>query len=731
MKTLPVAALACGIALSACAPLATQTTETVAKFGPNNPFYAISTLPYAVPPFDRIRDEHYLPAFEAGMEQELREVLAIAAATEPPSFANTIEAMERSGLLLERVSTVFFNLASAHTNPQIQALQQSLAPRLAAHNDTIYLNAALYARVAQLYERREGLGLDAESLRLLERYHRNFVRAGARLSDDDKMRLRAFNEELSSLTTRFQQNLLKDTNDTALVLDRAEELAGLSADAVAAAAAAAQARGLEGKWLLALQLPTGQPALTHLKDRDVRRRLFEASIERANHGNEYDNKDVLARIAQLRAERAGLLGYATHAAYQIEDQTAQTPEAVAKLLRQITPPAVANARAEAKELQKLINAEVKRGDSELFMLEPWDWAYYSEQLRKARYDFDEAALKPYFELERVLKDGVFYFAGQLYGLQFKERKDLPTYQADVRVFEVFESDGTPLGLFYADFYTRPSKRGGAWANSLVRPSGLLGGRPVVVNNLNVPKPPDGQPTLLTMDEVNTMFHEFGHALHALFSDVRYPSFAGTAVPRDFVEYPSQVHEMWALEPTVLANYARHYQTGEPMPQALVDKVKAAETFNQGFATTEYLAATWLDQAWHMLSGGEPLQDPRRFEPEALREAGADFAAVPPRYRSTYFAHVFAGGYSAGYYSYIWSEVLDADTVQWFRENGGLKRENGDHFRRTLLARGGSREAMDLYRDFRGRDARIEPLLERRGLKPVRAKPAQTPRKPAR
>lgn len=722
MKALPVATLVCGAVLSACAPAPLKPAAETAKFDDRNPFYAESTLPYRVPPFDRIRDAHYLPAFEAGMKQELAEVAAIAADPAPPSFGNTIEAMERSGRLLDRVSTVFFNLASAHTNPQIQALQQSLAPRLSAHRDAIYLDAALYARIDALHAQRATLGLDAESLRLLERYHRNFVRAGARLGDDEKVRLRGYNEELSSLTTRFQQNLLKDSNASALVTDRVEDLEGLSADALAAAAEAANARGQAGQWVLNLQLPSGQPALAHLRKREVRQRLFMASIERGNNGNEFDNKDVLARIAQLRAERAALLGYATHAAYQIEEQTARTPEAVMKLLRELAPPAVANARTEAKALQQLINEEVKRNKSDPFLLEPWDWAYYSEQLRKARYDFDEAQLKPYFELDRVLKDGVFYFANRLYGLSFKERTDLPVYLPDVRVFEVFEADGTALGLFYADFHARPSKRGGAWANSLVRQATLLGDdKPVVVNNLNVPKQPPGQPALLTIDEVNTMFHEFGHALHALFSQVRYPTFSGTAVPRDFVEYPSQVHEMWALYPEVLANYARHHQTGAPMPQVLVDKVKAAEKFNQGYSTTEYLAATLLDQAWHGLTAGALPQDARRFEPDALRAAGVDLATVPPRYRSTYFNHIFSGGYSAGYYSYIWSEVLDADTVEWFREHGGLTRENGEHFRRTLLSRGGSREAMDLYREFRGRDPKIEPLLERRGLKPV-AKP---------
>lgn len=711
-----IPALLPGLLLLSCAQAPRQPDpEPVLKA--DNPFYAPSTLPYGAPPFDLIRDEHFAPAFEAGMRAERAEVAAIAANPQAPTFANTIEALERSGLLLNRVSTVFFNLSSAHTNPQIQALQKTLAPQLSAHEDAIYLDAALYGRVRSLYESRSTLGLDAESLRLLERYHTNFVRAGARLDETQKERLRRINEDLSTLTTQFQQNLLADTNASAVVVTREAQLEGLPEDARAAAAEAAKARGLDGQWLFNLQLPTGQAALSSLQDRDLRERLFFASISRGNNDNQYDNKLVLATIATLRAERAALLGYPTHAAYQLEEQTARTPQAVMQLLNQLVPPAVANAKREAAELQKLANEESKRAKRRPISLEAWDWAYYSEQLRKQRYAFDETALKPYFQLDRVLQDGVFFFAQRLYGLTFKPRSDLPVYHPDVRVFEVFDADGAALGLFYADFHARESKRGGAWMSSLVRQSTLMNARAVVSVNLNVPKPPEGQPALLTMEEVTTLFHEFGHALHGLFSQVRYPLFSGTAVPRDFVEYPSQVHEMWALYPEVLANYARHHETGEPMPQVLVDKVKAAEPFNQGFATTEYLAATLLDQAWHQLTAGQPQPDSRTFEPAALRQAGVDLSTVPPRYRSTYFAHVFSGGYSAGYYSYIWSEVLDADTVQWFKENGGLTRANGDHFRRTLLSRGGSLDAMGLYREFRGRDPVIEPLLERRGLKP--------------
>lgn len=711
-------ALLSGALLLSCAQNPVSPSQPEPVLSPDNPFRSVSALPYQLPPFDRIRNEHFAPAFEVGMLEQRKEVAAIASSTEAPTFSNTIEALERSGRLLARVSAVFGNLASSHTNPEIQALQKVLAPQLSAHQDAIYLDAALYARIRDLYERRASLGLEPESLRLLERYHTNFVRAGARLDESQKQRLRRINEELSTLTTQFQQNLLADTNASAVVVKHESQLDGLPGDARAAAAQAAKARGLEEGWVFELQLPTGQPALSSLRNRDLRERLFFASIGRGNNDNEYDNKQVLATIASLRAERAALLGYPTHAAYQLEEQTARTPQAVMEMLDRLVPAAVANARREAAELQKLATEESKRsGAKRPISLEAWDWAYYSEQLRQSRYAYDESALKPYFQLERVLHDGVFFFANRLYGLTFKPRTDLPAYHPDVKVFEVFDESGAALGLFLADFHARPSKRGGAWMNSFVRQSKLLDTRAVVTVNLNVPKPPEGQPALLTMDEVNTLFHEFGHALHGLFSDVRYPYFSGTAVPRDFVEFPSQVHEMWALEPEVLANYARHYQTGEPMPQELVDKVKAAERFNQGFATTEYLAATLLDQAWHQIRAGQPQPDVRTFEPAALRAAGVDLPTVPPRYRSTYFSHIFSGGYSAGYYSYIWSEVLDADTVQWFKENGGLKRENGERFRRTLLSYGGSRDAMELYREFRGRDPSIEPLLERRGLKP--------------
>jgi peptidyl-dipeptidase Dcp len=674
-----------------------------------NPFSAISGLPYQYPPFDEIRDAHYAPAFAEGMRQQLAETNAIAGSAAAPTFENTIVAMERSGQFLARVSRVFFNLTSADTNDTLEKLQRDLSPKLAAHRDAIRLNIRLFDRVQALYDKRESLGLDAESARLLERYHTDFVRAGARLSAVDKEKLKVLNRELATLATTFSQNVLKDINASAIVVDNRGELAGLPDNAIATAAEAAKARGLEGKYVLALMNTTGQPPEAALIERAVRQRLHDASVARGSHGGEFDNRAVVLRTAKLRAERARLLGYPNHAAYVLDDETAGTTTAVNELLAKLAAPAVANARREAAAIQAQIDAE-KGG----FQLAAQDWAFYTEKVRKARYDFDESQLRPYFEIDNVLQKGVFFAANKLYGLSFKERKDLPVYHPSVRVFEVFNADGTPLALFLTDFYARGNKRGGAWMNTYVPQSGLLGSRPVVANHLNIPQPPAGDPTLLTYDEVRTMFHEFGHALHGMFSTVRYPRLS--SVPRDFVEYPSQVNEMWIDWPEVLKNYARHYRTGEAMPQALFDKVLATRRFNQGYSTTEYLAAALLDQRWHQITPEQAPTDAVAFEAAALKQAGVDFAPVPPRYRSTYFSHVFSGGYSAGYYAYIWSAVLDADSVAWFKENGGLTRENGDWFREKLLSRGGSADAMVLFRGFRGRAPGIEPLLERHGLK---------------
>ena len=675
-----------------------------------NPFFAASTLPYGVPPFDRITDDHYLPAFERGMEEQLAEIAVIASNPEPPTFENTIVAMERTGAILERVSRVFFNLNSAHTNPQMQEVQKTVSPQLAAHQDAIFLNGELFARVEALYAKRDELGLDPESKFLLERYHTDFVRAGARLSEADKEKLRELNRELASLATEFAQNVLQETINSAVLVDTAEELDGLSESQIRAMANAAKERGHEGKFLISLQNTSGQPPLSSLTNRALRQRIHEASVNRGARDNEHDNRPVIARTAALRAERAALLGYPNHAAFVLENATAGTTEAVNAMLIGLAPAAVANARREAADIQALIDAQ--GGD---FKLQAWDWDFYAEQVKKARYDLDQSLLKPYFELESVLNNGVFYAANQVFGLTFKPRPDLPLYHPDARAWEVFEEDGTPLGIFIGDFYARDSKRGGAWMNAYVPQNGLEGTKPVVANHQNIPKPPEGEPTLMTFTEVTTMFHEFGHALHGLFSDVRYPRFSGTSVPRDFVEFPSQVNEMWAEWPSVLANYARHYQTGEPLPGDLLERTLEAQKFNEGYRTTEYVAASLIDQAWHQRGPGDVPTDVLAFEAATLKKYGMDFAPVPPRYRSTYFSHTFAGGYSAGYYSYIWSEVLDADAVEWFHENGGLKRENGDHFRATLLSQGGSKDAMQLYRDFAGRDPSVEPLLKRRGL----------------
>jgi len=699
-------------ALCLCAPLVAPA-QPAANAMNDNPLLIESNLPFGFPRFDAIRNEHFAPAFEKGMAEHLKEIRAIAESPEKPSFENTIVAMERAGQLLARTSRVFFNLTGANTNPELQKLQREMAPKLAAHGDAITLDPALFARVAALYDARESLGLDAESKRLLWRYHRDFVRAGAKLSDADKQKLKALNGELASLSAAFNQNVLKERAASAVLVDGREELAGLTDAQIAAAAAAAAAAGKEGKFLLGLNNTTGQPPLGSLKNRALRQKLMEASLARGSRGGEFDNQQTASRIARLRAERAALLGYPNHAAYQVEEQTAGSVDAVNKLLAQLGPPAVANARREAAEMQALID---KEGGG--FPLAAWDWAYYAEKVRQARYAFDESQLKPYYEMDRVLKDGVFYAAGRLYGLRFQERKDLPVYEPSVRVFDVFDADGSQLAIFLTDYYARPNKNGGAWASAYVPQSKLFGRKPVIANHLNVPPPPKGEPTLLTHDEVRTMFHEFGHALHGMFSDVRYPRFAGTSVPRDFVEYPSQVNEMWAEWPEVLRNYAKHYQTGAPIPQALLDKVAAAEKFNQGFATTELVAANLIDQAWHQRRPEElPAADGvLAFEAKALAQAGLDFAPVPPRYRTTYYSHIFAGGYSAGYYSYFWSEVLDAASVEWMKANGGLKRENGDRFRKSLLSRGGSEDAMTLYRTFTGGDPSIDPFLERRGLK---------------
>ncbi|WP_460773553.1 M3 family metallopeptidase [Microbacterium sp. GXF7504] len=677
-----------------------------------NPLLTASPLPYGLPPYPAIRPEHYLPAFEAAFAAHRGEVAAITRVRSMPTFENTMVALEASGALLDRVSRTFFTVASADATPEIQRIEEELAPRLSAHADAITLDAALFARVRMLHERLDDLPLTAEQRYLVERRFTVMSRAGAGLDANAKRRLSELNTRLSELTTRFEQLLLADTNDLAVVITDPAELAGLGDGEVSAAARAAADRGMADAWLITLPLFTGHPWLAALTDRDVRDRIMTASRSRGRRGDANDTRDTIREIVRLRAERARILGFDSHADFVTADQTAGSAAAVRDLLRRLAPAAATNAAREKAALQGRADA----ADAP-FEVAAHDWRFLTEQERAERYDIDRSALRPWFEAERVLRDGVFFAAERLYGIRFTERPDLPAYHPDARVFEVSEEDGTPLGLYVLDLYTRDTKRGGAWMNSLVAQSALLGTKPVVVNNLNVSKPAPGLPTLLTLDEVTTLFHEFGHALHGLFATVTYPSFAGTAVRRDFVEFPSQVNEMWILWPEVLANYARHIDTGEPLPQAVVDRLRDTETFDQGFATSEYLAASWLDFAWHSLDAdaAAAVDDVEAFEAAALADIGLDDPAVPPRYASSYFAHVFSGGYSAGYYSYIWSEVLDADTVEWFRAHGGLTRQNGERFRQRLLGVGGSKDPLAAYRDFRGRDADIAPLLARRGL----------------
>ena len=690
-----------------------QTDKVAADAG--NPFFSESPLPLHYPQFDKIKDSDFAPAFDRGMAEQLTEVQAIVGNAAAPSFDNTIIALEQSGQILSRTSTVFFSLVGVDTNDARKALQAEYAPKLAAHRDAISLDPQLFARIRQLYDTRDSLGLDAEGVRLIERYHTDFVRAGARLSDADKAHLKAINGELAKLGTRFSQNVLAEVNDSAVVVDTKEALAGLTDEQIGAAAAAAKEKGLDGKYVIALLNTTGQPPEAQLQNRVLRERLHQASVARGSRGNPYDNTAIVSQVLKLRAEKAKMLGYPTYAAYVLADETAKTPEAVNAMLTQLAPPAVANAKREGAAIQAMIDREQAAKGEPTFALQPWDWAYYTEKVRAEKYDFDESQLKPYLEMKNVLENGVFYAAGQLYGLSFRQRTDLPVYHPDVLVYDVYDADGKQLAIFLADMYARPSKRGGAWMNSYVEQSALTGNLPVVANHLNITKPASG-PTLLTWDEVTTMFHEFGHALHGMFSNVKYPYFSGTSVPRDFVEFPSQVNEMWSDWPSVLANYAKHYQTGAPMPQALLDKVLAASKFNQGFATTEYLGSAMLDQSWHQV-GADRIPDAAgvvAFEAAALKANGTDYAPVPPRYRTPYFSHIM-GGYAAGYYAYIWSEVLDANTVEWIKANGGLTRANGDRFRATLLSRGGSKDALQLFRDFTGQEPKIEPLLKRRGL----------------
>ena len=676
-----------------------------------NPFFAASTLPFQAPPFDRIQESDFLPAIEEGMRQQMIEIAQIIDNPASPTFRNTLVELEKSGALLSRVMHAFSAITGANTSDALQKVQEDLAPKLAAHHDAIYLNRRLFERVESIHAQRDTLDLDAESRRLLDWYYNDvFVQKGARLSEADKASLMDLNSEASTLETAFVNKLLSATKAGALVLTEMKSLAGMSDAEISAAEQAALERKLDNAWVIPLQNTTQQPALLPLRNREVRKQLFDASSGRAERGDANDTRKLVARLAQIRAAQAKLLGHASFAAWALQDQMAKTPEAALKFVRDLVPAATANARAEGDAIQAIID-----GDGESFQLEPWDWEHYAERVRRAKYDLDEEQIKQYFELECVLRNGVFYAATRLYGITFNERNDLPVYHPDVRVFEVIDADGSPLTLFYCDYFARGNKNGGAWMDNLVTQSRLLGTKPVIYNVANFSKPAPGQPALLSFDDVTTMFHEFGHALHGFFADQEYPSLSGTSVARDFVELPSQFNEHWATEPTVFANYAKHHSSGDSMPQALAERIRQAEKFNQGYRLTEVLAAALLDMAWHTLPADAPLMDVDAFETKALSDNDVNVRTVPPRYRSSYFMHIWSNGYSAGYYAYLWAEMLDADAYEWFEENGGLTRENGDRFRAMILSRGNTEDLAGMYRAFRGRDPRIEPMLEERGL----------------
>ncbi len=669
-----------------------------------NPLMQESTLPYHVPPFDQIKVEHFMPAFEQGMAEHKKEVEAIANNPEAPTFENTIEALEKSGALLNRVANVFFNLTGTISNEEIRKIQSEISPKLSQHQDDIYLNDKLFKRIEAIYEQRESL-TDPEQRRLAEVTYQNFVLAGAKLTPEQKQRVRELNTQISQLTTEFSQNLLKATEQRAVLVTDKKELAGLSEDEIANLAAAAKAAGKEG-YLITLKNTTRHALLGKLENRELRERLFRASAERALDVN----GPVIQKLVKARAEKAKIFGQPNWASYKLLNQMAKKPEAVLKMLDDMAPKVVAKVKAEAEAIKAVM---AKEGAN--FELAPWDWLYYAEKVRQAKYDLDESQIKPYFELDNVLQKGVFFAMNQLFGISFKERHDLPVYHPDVRTFEVFDADGKSIGLFYADYFAREGKRGGAWMNAIVPQSFLLNRKPVVVNVMNIPKPAEGQPSLLTFDEVTTMFHEMGHAVHGLFSQVKYPSLAGTNVPRDFVEFPSQFEEDWAIDPKVIANYAKHYKTGEPIPADLLKKVLDSRKFNQGFDTLEYLEAALLDMEWHLISPETDVSDVPGFERAALEKHGVYYPPVPPRYKSPYFSHIFAGGYSSGYYAYLWTEVLAADAFAYMREHGGLTRENGDRFRKEILSRGFTIDPMQQYINFRGKAPSVDALLIRRGL----------------
>lgn len=711
--------LAIGVALStpALAETNTQTKEASVAGEVNqnkqgeNPFFAASTLPFQAPRFDVISESDYAPAITAGIQQKLAEVEQIANNPAPPTFDNTFVALEKAGALLTRTMNVFGAMTSANTSDALQQLDEETSPKLAALDDAIMLNSKLFARIKAIYDERDSLKLDPESLRLVEVTYKNYVLAGANLRDTDKTQLKALNQEAATLSTQFTNKLLAASKNGALAVGDKSLLAGLSDGELAAAAQAASERKLDKQWLLVLQNTTQQPDLQNLQDRATRQRLFEASINRAEKNDANDTRQTLSRLAKVRAEQAKLLGFPNYAAWKLQNQMAKTPDAALAFMRDIVPAATARAGREAKDIQAVIDRQ--NGG---FKLAAWDWQFYAEQVRKEKYDLDESQIKPYFEMNNVLHNGVFYAANLLYGISFKERKDIPVYHPDVRVYEVFDKDGQSLALFYTDFFKRDNKGGGAWMSNFVEQSKLNGTKPVIYNVSNFTKPATGQPALLSYDDVITMFHEFGHALHGMFADQQYPSLSGTNTARDFVEFPSQFNEHWASDPQVFAHYAKHYQTGAAMPQELVDKINKADKFNKGYAMTELLSAALLDMHWHMLAADQPQQDVDKFEAASLRQDQIDLSYVPPRYRSSYFQHIWGNGYAAGYYAYLWTEMLADDAFQWFNEHGGLTAENGQRFRDQVLSRGNSQDLEKLYVDWRGQEPSIEPMLINRGLK---------------
>jgi len=709
-KSLLALAVGATLAISGCSTHTSQDTNLArAEATQNNPLFAKSTLQYQAPDFRLIKDEHFKPALEAGIAEHYQEVLAIANNPEKPTFANTIVALEKSGELLSRASSVFYNLTSSNSNPELRKIQGEMAPKMAAHSDNVNLNPELFARIDSLYSQRQQLNLSSEEVRLIEVYHQRFVLAGAKLTENEKVQIRALNEEQSKLVNEFQQRLMRMNKEIAVTVADVAQLDGLSDSAIRNAAADAKAAGLDGQYLISITNTTRQPVLTQLKNRELRKQIWEASAYRGLEG-ENETASLVARLAQLRAERAALLGFDNWASYRLSPQMAKTPEAVYEMFGSMVPAVVANTQKEAADIQAMID---KTGGK--FQLKPWDWAFYAELVRQEKYDLDEASLKPYFEFNRVLEDGVFFTLNQLYGVTFKPRPDLPVYHPDVKAWEMFDADGSSMAIFYGDYFAREGKRGGAWMSSFVSQNLLKGEKPVVVNVMNIKKAPEGEATFVSYDEVTTMFHELGHGTHGMFSKVTYPSLSGTAVSRDFVEFPSTFEEDWAGHPQVLANYAKHYQTGEPLPKAMLDKLLKSRSFNQGFDTLEYMAAALVDMEWHSLGKDAPLQNVAEFEAKALEKHGLNIEAVPPRYKSTYFAHAFPGGYSASYYAYMWSEILAADAFAYVQSQGGLKRDIGMKYRKTIREVGNSVPPMEAYKNFRGQEPTTDALLKRRGL----------------